>query len=67
MLLYETCSYIFRNEGDVTVEVKVESQSVEYFFGFSGMSGRISDIPAYLGGNMCRCMPGIDTRYIITI
>lgn len=67
MLLHEICSHIFRNEGDVTVEVKVESQSVEYFFGFSGLNGRISDIPAYLGGNLCRCMPGIDTRYIITI
>lgn len=70
MKLYEICSHIFREEGNVAVELRVESPSVEYFFGISGVSGRVSDIPAYLGNELCRCMPDLnskETKYIITI
>lgn len=70
MKVYEVCSHIFRNEGNVAVEVRVESPAIVEFFGISGVSGRISNVPAYLGGALCRCMPdpnSEETKYIITI
>lgn len=70
MKVYEVCSQIYRHEGNVAIDLRVESPGIAHFYGASGVNGRISDVPAYLGGEECRCMPDMksaEPRYIITL